>query len=193
MALPMEPHVLERLDPPGGPFDPPRGAFDPVVTPFAAASPEALGPSLKERLVGLLPLLCLIHCVGTAVLASLMPAAALWMENEWLEGGLSALSALLIGFLVVYRRGLSWLGVLFASVVALGVAGWVGHYAWLRHGALVGMVAVQLLWLHQRRQSSRQAVAAAGPGVAAAGQADCACTSHGGHGHSHRHGHRHRH
>jgi hypothetical protein len=171
MALPMEPLVSTLV--------PTESAA------FAIDAGEALAPSLKERLVGLLPLLCLVHCVGTAILASVMPAAALWMENDLLEAGLSALSALLISVLVLRQRGLGWLTLLLGAVLAVGATGWLVHSSWLRHGALLGLCAVQLLWLYERRLRARRLATAK-----TADPAACACSGHGHH-HPRRHAHRH--
>lgn len=130
----------------------------------------------KGRIVGLLPLLCLIHCVGTAILASLMPAAALLLHNEWLEGLLSLFSVLLIGTLVLRGRSLAdGLSILFGVTVLLGGVGWIGHFSWLRHGSLLLLVGVQLLWLRQRRLQHRHLHAAA-PHGASAGHSHLSCT-----------------
>lgn len=113
---------------------------------------SAAGPSLKEKIVGLLPTLCLIHCIGTALLGSLMPAVALWMHSPWLEGGLSLLSVLMSGFLVLRRRaGFDLLTKFFLVTVAVGIAGWLLRIDLLRHGSLLLLVGVQLMWLRQRR------------------------------------------
>jgi hypothetical protein len=109
-------------------------------------------PPLKDRLVGILPALCLVHCVGTALVGALMPAAALWLHSPWLEGTLSLLSALLIGALVLRRRaGFDLLTGLYAATVAVGLVGWVARIDLLRHGSLLFLVGVQLMWLRQRR------------------------------------------
>jgi len=104
----------------------------------------------KERLISLLPMLCLVHCVGTAVLASAMPAAALWMRSEWLEGLLSLLSALLTGAMVLRRRPSAGIIAPFGATLLLGISGWVWDLSWLRHGSLLLLVGVQLLLLRQR-------------------------------------------
>lgn len=115
---------------------------------------------LRERIVGILPLLCLIHCVGTAIVAVAMPAAALWMRNEWLEGGLTALSAILIGSLVLRRRPagdgddvsdpINPSVALYIAAVVLAAIGWLYDADWLRHGSLLLLVATQLVWLRAR-------------------------------------------
>lgn len=142
----------------------------------ATATAGDSGPSLKEKLLGLLPTLCLIHCVGTAVLGSLMPAVALWMHSPWLEGGLSLLSVLLIGALVLRRRaGFDLLTGLFLATVVVGAAGWLLRVDMLRHGFLLLLVGVQLMWLRQRRaQHSHDD---------ARGHAGRHVHGHGGHGH----------
>jgi hypothetical protein len=111
------------------------------------------GPlSVKERLIGLLPMICLVHCAGTALLAAVLPAAALWMHNEWLEGLLSLLSALLIGTLVLRRRkAVDLIAVLFGATLALGLVGWIWDLSWLRHGSLLLLVGVQVLFMRERR------------------------------------------
>jgi hypothetical protein len=118
-----------------------------------AKTPTAVSPpSLREKFLGLLPTLCLIHCIGTAILGSLMPAVALWMHSPWLEAGLSLLSVLLIGVLILRRRvGFDLLTGLFLSTVAVGAAGWILRIDSLRHASLLFLVGVQLLWLRQRR------------------------------------------
>lgn len=126
----------------------------------------------KERLLGFLPMLCLVHCVGTGVLAVLMPGAALWMNSDWLEGLLSILSALLIGTLVLrpvpggaarwataesaHRKGVYWMRGLFAITILLGLCGWGFKVHFLRHGSLLLLIVVQLLWLRERRTVHRQ-------------------------------------
>ncbi len=111
--------------------------------------------SLRTRLVGLLPVLCLIHCVGTALFAAAMPAAALWMRNEWLEGGLTLLSAVLIGLQVSRRSpdtdpaGVS-LAIYLSAVVMSGL-GWIYGQEWPRHIGLLLFVGAQLFWLRSRR------------------------------------------
>lgn len=112
-------------------------------------------PSLRSRLVSLLPVLCLIHCVGTALFAAAMPAAALWMRNEWLEGSLTLLSAILIGVQVLRRSpdrdpaGASL--AIYLSAVGLSALGWLYGQEWPRHIGLLLFVAAQLTWLRSRR------------------------------------------
>lgn len=124
-----------------------------------------MGSSSKSRLAALLPLLCMIHCVGTAVLATTLPAAALWLHSAWLEAGLALVSVVVIGLFVLRRPQLAdGLTGLFLAAVALGVIGWAGGIEWARHGSLLMLIGVQALWLRERRR------------VVAA--ADCACHGH---------------
>ncbi len=136
-------------------------------------------PSVKDRLAAMLPLLCLVHCAGTAVLASVMPAAAMWLHNEWLEGVLSLFSALLIGTLVLRRPSpLDAIAVLFGAAVAVGALGWICNLAWFRHGSLLMLVGVQALWFrdHRRRHHASHSDSAHGHVHDA-----CACTGHAQH------------
>ena len=147
-----------------------------------SGAPDTSATSLKERLIGLLPTLCLIHCIGTAIIGSVMPAAALWMHNPWLEGVLSLLSGLLIGFLILRRRaGFDLLTGLFLGSVGIGLIGWIAHLDFLRHGSLLLLVGVQLLWLRQRRAEHSHApghrhVHVHGHGHGH-GHDDCGCTA----------------
>lgn len=52
---------------------------------------------LQEKLGGVVSVLCLIHCLGTAVVALLLPALASQLRIEWLEGVLTLAAVLLIG------------------------------------------------------------------------------------------------
>jgi hypothetical protein len=112
-------------------------------------------PSPRSRLASLLPVLCLIHCIGTALFAAAMPAAALWMRNEWLEGGLTLLSAVLIGAQVLRRNpdsdpaGASL--AIYLSAVVMSALGWLYGQEWPRHIGLLLLVAAQLFWLRSRR------------------------------------------
>jgi hypothetical protein len=102
-------------------------------------------------------MLCLVHCVATALLASLMPAAALWLHSDWLEGPLSILSVLIIGAMVLRRRrGIDRLSAFFLLSVSVGGAGCLLDVSFMRHGGLVLLVAVQGLWLLERRALHRQ-------------------------------------
>lgn len=110
---------------------------------------------LRTRLAGVLPVLCLIHCIGTALFAAAMPAAALWMRSEWLEGGLTVLSAVLIGGPVLRRdrdtdpEGLSL--ALFLAAVVLSALGWLYGQESPRHIGLMMFVATQIVWMRSRR------------------------------------------
>src|SRR5262249_48080737 len=134
--------------------------------------------SFKERLIGLLPTLCLVHCIGTAIIGAVMPATTLWMHNPWLEGGLSLLSVGLIGTLILRgRAGLDLLTGLFLGTVAVGVVGWVAHIDFLRHGGLLLLVGVQLLWLRQRRAEHSHAPGHIHRHGHSSGHGDCGCAT----------------
>lgn len=110
---------------------------------------------LRMRLTALLPILCLIHCVGMALFAAALPAAALWLRSDWLEGGLTFLSSIVIGGALVRRgperdpEGLSL--ALFSAAMALCGLGWLYEQEVPRHIGLLLFVATQLVWLRSQR------------------------------------------
>ena len=68
-----------------------------------------------------LSLLCLVHCLGMAAIAPLLPALALLAENRALEWALLALSVTLAGRLCWRVRGARLY--LWAAATGLGLAG----------------------------------------------------------------------
>lgn len=90
-----------------------------------------------------------------ALFAAALPAAALWLRSDWLEGGLTLLSSILIGSALVRRRperdpeGLSL--ALFSAAVALCALGWLYDQEPPRHIGLLLFVATQLVWLRSQR------------------------------------------
>jgi len=127
-------------------------------------------PRLRARIAALLPVLCLIHCIATALFAAALPAAALWLRSEWLEAALTALSVIVIGIPLLRRRdrdpeGLSL--ALFSAAVALSGLGWLYEQDPPRHLGLLLFVATQLVWLRSRRAHSSCACATPAPALAA--------------------------
>ncbi len=127
-------------------------------------------PRLRARIAALLPVLCLIHCIATALFAAALPAAALWLHSEWLEAAMTALSMLVIGAPLLRRRdrdpeGLSL--ALFAAAVALSGLGWLYGQEPPRHLGLLLFVATQLVWLRSRRERPSCACAMQAPALAA--------------------------
>jgi hypothetical protein len=89
-----------------------------------------------------LSLLCLVHCLGMALLVPLLPALALVAENEALEWALLALSATLAGR-SCWRRGGARL-YLWAAATGLGLAGLIFDGERLLQIAFALLAAVQL-------------------------------------------------
>ncbi len=110
---------------------------------------------LRSHVAAFLPVLCLIHCIATALFAAVLPAFALWLQSEWIEAALTLISLLLIGGPLVRRspdhdrEGLSL--ALFAAGVALIGLGWLYGQEPPRHLGLLMLVATQLVFWRSRR------------------------------------------
>jgi hypothetical protein len=89
-----------------------------------------------------LSLLCLVHCLGTALLVPLLPALSFVAENEALEWTLLGLSAILAGRLCWRRRG--WRLWLWGPAVGLGLSGAALGGERLVQLALVACAIIQL-------------------------------------------------
>lgn len=66
---------------------------------------------------------CLVHCVGAAVLAPLLPTVAVFAENELLEVVLWSMTAVLTIFLL-WRRATArqlWLWLAYTAAAATGI------------------------------------------------------------------------
>jgi hypothetical protein len=124
---------------------------------------------LRLRVAALLPVLCLIHCIVTALLAAALPAAALWLHSEWLEGTLTLLSALATGMPLLRRwgehdrQGLSL--ALFLAAVTLSGVGWIYDQEPPRLLGLLLFIATQLAWWRSRRRQAACACATPAPAL----------------------------
>ncbi len=99
------------------------------------------------KLLSVVPTLCFIHCVGTVLLALLLPAAAsLWSAGEWLEAPLWLVSLAVVGVTLFRRqqaRGV--IGAVFAIGLLVGLLGFVVDIESARRASLLGLVLVQAL------------------------------------------------
>ncbi len=119
-----------------------------------------------SRLLAAVPALCFIHCVGTVLLALLLPAAAsLWSTGEWLEAPLWMLSLVVVGMTLYRRQQVRDVpGVVFSLGLVVGLLGFVADLEFARRVSLLGLVVVQVLsW----QRAPRLAVAKA-----------CGCPQH---------------
>jgi hypothetical protein len=124
----------------------------------------SLAPNLPTRRgwLGLsLSILCFVHCVGSAALVPLLPAAfSLLIENEGLEWALVGISAALAGRLVwnERRRLQRWQSpfvLAWAALTALGGIGLVVESEGLLQTSLALLALLQLAVLVLRHRGCR--------------------------------------
>ena len=118
------------------------------------------------RLLPALPALCFVHCMASALLMLVLPAAAsLWSQGEWLEAPLWLLSMAVVATMLT-RRG-QWrtlAGTLFALALGVGLFGLSKDVESARRVSLLLLVGTQLLLWRQKRQQAAATV--------------CACPAH---------------
>lgn len=105
--------------------------------------------------------LCLIHCVGVAALAPLLPTAfSIVVQDRRVEAALWGTAALLGGWMLISarRRGANLLGplVLLAWVLAAALGAWalLTNHDGAVQASLLGMAAAQLVVLYRKLRRS---------------------------------------
>ncbi len=102
-----------------------------------------------EKIGTLASVLCLIHCVGIAILAPVIPALGILAHNEWIEilfWGVALVTAL---WQVFHTDG--WLRVLFFIVSITGTMGVVTDEHLLLHLGFAGIALGQIVLLRRRK------------------------------------------
>lgn len=119
----------------------------------SAPSQHEAAPRWRAWVVACLSLCCFVHCVGTALLAPLLPAALAFLgENEqyeWMLWSLSAVCATL-SLWMHCPQVTSWLVSIWGAAVVSGIVSLVYGPEFARQLSLAGLVGVQFSMLHRK-------------------------------------------
>jgi hypothetical protein len=124
-----------------------------VTLPGPASSQREGVLGWWEWVAPFLSLCCFVHCVGMAVLASLLPTALAFLGGndryEWILWSISAISVSL-SLWVQRLQATSWLVAVCGAVVVASIVSLTRGQEFAQQLSLAGLVGVQFWMLHRR-------------------------------------------